>query len=121
MAEYYDVASRDLIIGTDKNWLMLPGLPDPVAEKYEFLVVVFDAILEGRRINKSRIEFNDRIAGHNSFCVCRQFVNRQLHRTRRATQSVARSSLVSLICRHRRGYIGEEIFARQLSPSPSHR
>ena len=45
MTEYYDVASRDLIIGTDKNRLMLPGLPDPVAEKYEFLVVVFDAIL----------------------------------------------------------------------------
>jgi len=51
MAEYYDVAPRDLLIGTDKNRLMLATLPDPVAEKNEFLLIVFDAILEGRRIH----------------------------------------------------------------------
>jgi hypothetical protein len=51
MAEYYDVAPLDLLIGTDKNRLMLPTLPDPVAEKNEFLLVIVDAILEGRRID----------------------------------------------------------------------
>ncbi len=96
--EYYDVAPLDLLIGTDKNRLMLPPLSRiPSRKRTEFLLVIVDAILEGRRIDERRIELNDRIAGHNSFCVCRQFVNRQLHRARRATQSISRSSLVSII------------------------